>query len=78
MVSCHACGNDCEQVFVCSHCGHTLNVCVYLVGGFERLGSANLVCSGCRDVFLPPGWNCDLSPSMRRHRPGLRPAVPCL
>jgi hypothetical protein len=63
------------------HCSRTLNVCTYLVGGFERLGRKNLVCSSCRDVFLPPGWNCDLSPSMRRHRvytePDLQPAIRC-
>jgi hypothetical protein len=67
-VSCHACENDCKQTFVCECCGHRLNVCIYLVGGFERIGEGRLLCSRCRDVFLPRDWHRDLSPSMQRKK----------
>ena len=52
---CTACDQDCHVRFVCRECGWELNVCRYLVGGFESFEAGRLVCSGCLDGFATTG-----------------------
>jgi hypothetical protein len=41
----------CKEEFVCSTCGHTLNKCSYLPGGFDSAGTECSSCFGRRELL---------------------------